>query len=217
MNVLELGTAKQESRVKRLKEATHGAHERLDKRIMAADPFSSRERYGLFLMVQYRFHRDIDALYGDTRLSALLPDLASRRRLGLIEQDLADLGISVSVDDTAAFGAEVDVAAALGWLYVAEGSNLGAAFLLREAAKLDLDARFGARHLAPHPEGRGLHWRRFTAAFDTMALSPEEEARTIDGAKDAFARVHAWVERFPPVPSNEVLAAASPNSEASAE
>ncbi len=214
MNVLELRTAKEESRVKRLKEATHGAHERLDRRIMTADPFSRRERYALFLMVQCRFHRDIDALYGDDRLCALLPDLASRRRLGLIEQDLADLGMSIPVaDDAPALGTDVDVPVALGWLYVAEGSNLGAAFLLREAAKLDLDERCGARHLAGHPEGRALHWRRFTGALDAVVLSPEEEARAMGGAKDAFARIRALVERFLPVQSYEVLAPASPKAE----
>src|SRR5690606_16293746 len=80
-------------RAKRLKAATHEAHERLDKWIMAAAPFSGRERYGLFAQVQRQFHRDIDALYAEPRLDALLPDLAGRRRLPLIEADLADLAL----------------------------------------------------------------------------------------------------------------------------
>ena len=89
-----------------------------------------------------------------------------------------------------------------GWLYVAEGSNLGAAFLLKEAIRLELSETFGARHLAGAPEGRGLHWRTFTAALDSIALSQAEEDRVIAGAEAAFRRVQGLVddifgERFP--------------------
>jgi len=185
------------SRARRLKAATHDAHERLDKTIMAHEPFSSRERYADFLRVQCLFHRDIDALYADSTLDVLLPDLAGRRRLGLIEQDLADLGVAPPPADREpvfARSASLDLPVALGWLYVAEGSNLGAAFLLKAAAKLDLSEAFGARHLAAAPEGRGLHWRTFTAALDAAALTPAQDARAVASAEDAFDRVYGLVQ-----------------------
>lgn len=185
------------SRAKRLKAATHAAHEGLDKAIMAGRPFSSRERYGLFLIVQHDFHRDIDALYAHADLDALLSDLDGRRRFGHVRQDLADLGMEppqAAVEPV--FGKdEVDIPTALGWLYVAEGSNLGAAFLLKEAFKLGLSETFGARHLAGAPEGRGLHWRTFTSALDTADLSEVEEARVIAGAQAAFRRVQDLVDK----------------------
>lgn len=183
------------SRIKRLREKTHAAHERLDNRITGAEPFSSRERYGLFLQVQYRFHRDIEALYLNPALQELLPDLASRRRQDLIVADLVDLGLGIPGSSRPpAFGAAPDIATALGWLYVAEGSNLGAAVLLKRAKEMGLSADFGARHLAGHPEGRGLHWRTFTAALDSVQLNDEEEARVISGGVDAFERVQGFVE-----------------------
>jgi heme oxygenase len=184
-------------RAKRLKEATHATHERLDKSIMTHKPFESRPRYGLFVKVQHQFHREIDALYADPALDKLLPDLAGRRRFDLIEQDLADLGMNAPVSDAApAFvsGADADLPTALGWLYVAEGSNLGAAFLLKEAQKLGLSGDFGARHLAAAPEGRGLHWKTFTAALDNVSLTGPEEERVIAGAQAAFARVQGLVD-----------------------
>lgn len=187
------------SRSKRLKAATNENHQRLDKSIMAHEPFSSRERYAIFVKVQHQFHREIDGLYSDPVLDKLLPDLAGRRRFDLIEQDLRDLGISAPVSGTApAFtkGAAVDLPTALGWLYVAEGSNLGAAFLLKEAKKLGLWETNGARHLAAAPEGRGLHWKTFTAALDGIDVDAAEEARVIEGAKAAFARVQEGVNRF---------------------
>lgn len=197
------------SRAKDLKAATSAAHDRVDKRIMAADPFASRERYGRFLLVQHAFHRDIDGIYGSPELAGLLPDLGARRRLPLIEQDLADVGLSVPAAAAAPlFAAADDLPTALGWLYVSEGSNLGAAFLLRESAKLGLSETFGARHLAPAPEGRGLAWRNFTAALDAVDLSAAEEERAVAGATAAFTHVVKLVETLMPLDSGAVELAA---------
>lgn len=185
-----------ESRSKRLKGLTTDTHERLDKTIMAHDPFANIENYARFLKVQYLFHRDIYALYDAPALDALLPDLKERRRFDDIVHDLKDVGAELPVADGQPnfHAGEMDLPTALGWLYVAEGSNLGAAFLLKFAAKLGLDADKGARHLAPADEGRGLHWRTFTKALDEIALTPEEEARVTAGAETAFKRVHALVQ-----------------------
>jgi heme oxygenase len=184
-------------RAKRLKEATHETHDRLDKSIMAHKPFESRVRYGLFVKVQHQFHREIDALYASPALDKLLPDLAGRRRFNLIEQDLADLDVTAPSSDASpvfARDADVDLPTALGWLYVAEGSNLGAAFLIKAAEKIGLSETFGARHLAAAPEGRGLHWKTFTAALDGVSLTGPEEERVIEGAHAAFARVQGLVD-----------------------
>ncbi|WP_059153637.1 biliverdin-producing heme oxygenase [Novosphingobium barchaimii] len=185
------------SRAKRLKAATNDTHDRLDKRIMAAEPFASVENYGLFLSVQYQFHRDIDALYGDAQLRALLPDLAERRRLDQIRQDIEDIGLPLPESNgevAFAAGESVDLPTALGWLYVAEGSNLGAAFLFKMARALGLDENRGASHLAGHPDGRAQHWRAFTGALDALVLDKDEELRLADGARAAFRRVHGLVE-----------------------
>ncbi|MBR1123494.1 biliverdin-producing heme oxygenase [Bradyrhizobium lablabi] len=187
------------SRAKRLKDATHETHDRLDKSIMAQRPFESQARYGLFLKVQHEFHREIAGLYASPLLDRLLPDLAKRGRFGLIEQDLADLGIAAPSSKhtpTFANSAALDVPTAFGWLYVSEGSNLGAAFLLKAAQQLGLSEAFGARHLAAAPEGRGLHWKTFTAALDAVVLTGPEEERVTVGARTAFARVESLVSQF---------------------
>jgi len=188
------------SLVHSLNSASTPDHERLENRIMAAVPFHDREHYARFLEVQHAFYRDIDALYFDANLEKVLPDLAARRRLALIKQDFADLGIALpELTDEPRFGAEIDLPTALGWLYVAEGSNLGAASLLKRGAALGLSEEFGARHLAAAPEGRGLHWRTFTTALDAVELSGAETERVIEAAHAAFDRVHALAETLMPV------------------
>ncbi|WP_191554131.1 biliverdin-producing heme oxygenase [Brevundimonas aurantiaca] len=184
------------SRAKRLKAATQSVHQGLDDAVMAARPFESRARYAEFLRIQQLFHRDVAALYQNEALTALIPDLAARRRYDAVIADLADLEAEPGVEsDSPVFDDQIaDIPAALGWLYVAEGSNLGAAFLLKAAAGLGLSEAFGARHLAASPDGRANHWRSFTAALDAAEMTQAQEDRATAGATAAFARVRALVE-----------------------
>jgi heme oxygenase len=191
----ELERPAAQTRIQRLKAMTDITHERLDTRIMAAEPFASRERYALFLHVQHHFHGDVDPIYNDVELNQMLPDLAGRARLEALKQDIAD--IRGAVPAVARVERQVpSLPMSLGWLYVAEGSNLGAAFLLKEAAKLGLSEAFGARHLSGHPDGRGLHWRTFVSAFNELPLSPADEALMAEGARAAFRRVHSLVDEI---------------------
>jgi len=187
-------TSLEDSRSVRLKAATRDSHGALDKRIMAGDIFADRRNFARFLRVQYRFHRSIDALYASPALDALLPDLAERRRLQQVRSDLQDLEQVLPGEDIAALGNDLPLATALGWLYVAEGSNLGGTVLYKMAAALGLDRDFGARHLAAHPDGAARHWREFTAALDAVVLSPAQEQEVIDAADAAFRSVHGYVE-----------------------
>ncbi|WP_407179990.1 biliverdin-producing heme oxygenase [Bradyrhizobium sp. STM 3562] len=194
---------------KRLKAATHNQHDALDKRIMGVDPFGSRARYATFLKIQHEFHQEVDPLYDHPGIGAFMADLRQRRRLDLIRQDIVDIGGTPS--NIRQSGELFAVPNAIGWLYIAEGSNLGAAFLLKQAERLGLSESFGARHLAGHSDGRGLHWRRFTAAIDAMPFTAADDARAIEGAKQAFARVRFLVEKhFGTINDNERVAKVNP-------
>ncbi|MDO4709779.1 MAG: biliverdin-producing heme oxygenase [Pseudomonadota bacterium] len=182
------------SRSRRLKEATRDTHDRLDKSIMAEDIFSSQAQFARFLRVQYRFHRDVDALYTKPELVPLLPELDARRRLAQVTQDLRDLGTPLPEAAAGKLDSSTALPEALGWLYVAEGSNIGGTVLYKLASsKLGLNAEHGARHLAAHPDGAARHWREFTRALDEIALSEAEEARVFAAANQAFATVQGYV------------------------
>lgn len=183
----------------RLKQETHAIHDALDSRISALSPFLDRERYARFLRVQLRFQTATAPLYERDDLQREFPGLLERGRVDLIEADCRDLGLAeadIEADRAAGRAAVIEGGrAVIGWLYTNEGSNLGAAFLFKRAQKeLDLSADFGARHLASHPEGRGLHWKRFKAQLDELALSDAEQDQAVDGARDAFALVREAVE-----------------------
>ena len=124
-----------------------------------------------------------------------LPALDSAPQLlPLLRQDLLDMGLEPPAGDAPTLPVD-DPETLLGTLYVVEGSNMGAAILAKEAAKLGFTAEHGARHLAGHPEGRALHWRRFTAALNEVELTAEEEARIEAAATEAFLHVETLVGR----------------------
>ena len=187
------------TRALRLRQATHAAHEMVDQTIMRARPFAAVENYGTFLKVQYAFHRDVLPLYSRADLLALIPDLGRRSRLDAVMQDAADLNIALpSLDNSPATDREMSVAEALGWLYVIEGSNLGAAILFKAALKMGLSEEHGARHLAQAPEGRAEQWRNFTSALNAVELSAGDETAAVAGAEAAFEAVNAYVRQYMP-------------------
>ena len=92
---------------------------------------------------------------------------------------------------------DVRMPAALGWLYVSEGSTLGAAFLFKQAQEaLGLTADFGARNLAAYPAGRAAAWRQFVASLDSEGIAPEQHQAVLDGARAAYHRFGQLLQHF---------------------
>lgn len=174
----------------RLKTETAEQHERMHQLMAQADAFADRAAYARFVAAQYLFQRDVEHLFADPAVQAAVPDLDARGRQEASLADLADLGATAPQDDIASRG--VTMPGALGWLYVSEGSTLGAAFLFKEAQqKLRLDAQFGARNLAAYPEGRAQAWRRFVQALDGLPYDDAQKTAVVAGANAAYDRFGA--------------------------
>ncbi|OSQ40331.1 biliverdin-producing heme oxygenase [Thalassospira mesophila] len=182
-------TQDQPTRLERIKANTRDDHQQIDDMVMAMKPFDNRDNYGRFLGLQYCFHAVMKPLYHADDLNALIPGLSDRSRFDSVCADLGDLGLPLP-RDPGAIAAPHSGPARLGWLYVCEGSNLGAAFLLKAAVKLGLDDGFGARHLGAHDDGRGKHWRQFVQQLNGLVLNPDDEIVLRQGAHDAFDFFH---------------------------
>ena len=169
-----------------LKQNCQTTHDSVDNLVMSVKPFDSTDNYTKFLQLQAVFHKVVDDIYKNPKLNQQIEGLAKLARYDEVLRDLQDLNASeknISVPLPQLSGAET-----LGWLYCAEGSNVGAAFLFKDAQnKLGLSAEHGARHLAPHIDGRGKHWRDFVGKLNTLPVNEEERAAALQGALDAFA------------------------------
>jgi len=182
-------------RSQRLNAITHEPHSRLDQLVKSHDPFASPERFAHFVAAQYLFQRDLQALYSDPELIRLIADLPQRCRVEQARLDLADLQRDLPQGDERIRGQAMGTGEALAWLFVSEGSKLGAAFLLKRMPALGLSESFGARHLAEPEGGRAQGWKAFTAVLDSIELDAEQERQAEVAAIAAFERFTEHLER----------------------
>lgn len=182
-------------RSQRLNQITHEPHSHLDNLVKSHDPFGSPERFSHFVAAQYLFQRDLEKLYNDPQLIKLVPDLPQRCRVEQAVLDLADLQRALPEGDDAIRNKVMGTGEALAWLFVSEGSKLGAAFLLKRMPALGLSETFGARHLGEPEGGRAQGWKAFTAVLDSVELDAEQERLAEVAAIAAFERFTVHLER----------------------
>ena len=182
-------------RSQRLNQVTHEPHSKLDNLVKSHEPFANRERFARFVAAQYLFQYDLEKLYQDPRLIALIPDLPARCRVEQARLDLADLELALPQGNDEIRNQSLGLGAALAWIFVSEGSKLGAAFLLKRMPALGLSETFGARHLGEPEGGRAQGWKSFIAALDGVELDAEQEREAEAAAIAAFERFSVHLER----------------------
>ncbi|NBA94646.1 biliverdin-producing heme oxygenase [Pseudomonas sp. R5(2019)] len=181
-------------RSQRLNQLTHAPHGKLDQLVKSHAPFETRENFALFVVAQYLFQSELQALYNDPQLAAIVPDLPERCRAEQARADLADLGTEVPPAVPGAVQ-QPSIAEALGWIFVSEGSKLGAAFLIKRAVALELSETFGARHLGEPAGGRAEGWKQFIRTLDGLTFNEQQEADVERGAVAAFERFTVLLEQ----------------------
>ena len=180
-------------RSQRLNQITNEPHQKLDALVKAHKPFDEVANFARFVVAQYLFQSELKALYTDPALKQIVPDLPERCRAEQAKADLADLNTEVPAPVAGAVNSP-SKAEALGWIFVSEGSKLGAAFLIKRAVGLGLSDSFGARHLGEPAGGRAEGWKSFIRTLDGLELTAEEEADLDKGAVAAFERFTVLLE-----------------------
>jgi heme oxygenase (biliverdin-IX-beta and delta-forming) len=168
---------------KALRAGTAQAHDRVDAAFAAFD-LTDRDSYAAFL----RAHADVvfplEATLPGERVT---PDWEERKRGALLKEDLAFLPRPVRPEPVEgpasasdALGANADLSAIAGALYVLEGSRLGGRFLVRQVphgfprAYLDADQ-------APEK------WRNLLDRLETILYQPAALQSALTAAHQVFA------------------------------
>lgn len=171
--------------IQRFKEETTAAHAGVDQMVSGYNLFSDKKNYGKFLQIQEIFHRIVDKTYHNKLLNEKIPGLEKLARHDRVKNDMKTLGVEeYAVENLPELN---DLDESLGWLYCAEGSNIGAALLLKGAEQLGFSAEKGASHLAPHPNGRKKFWHEFLEQYKKAVEGWVDEDKVIQGAKNAFS------------------------------
>lgn len=178
-----------------LREATAAAHGRLHRlppfRALAEGRLD-RAGYGALLGRLLGFHAAMErALEAGPSLAPYGIELAARRRAPLLRADLAWLGCPAPAAE-AALAPFASAAAAMGALYVVEGSTLGGRQLARALDGLLPPGEAGRRFLLGHGAAQAPMWRECCAAIERCGAEPGGLAGMIGGALAAFAAFEAW-------------------------
>ena len=167
----------------RLRNATAATHERMH----ALKPFRDLHDRVLAL-ADYRrliagtqyFH---SAACDTVRAAGIAAHASSARRLGLLALDLDYLNVAVIPSGRRQCAS---VPAALGWLYVAEGSMLGGKVIARQLDYLFGRSSDGRRFFSGTPEDASS-WRLLCRHLDGLDADEDEVEQMIAGAEAGFA------------------------------
>jgi heme oxygenase len=168
-----------------LKHATSPAHRRLEADCEALALFTSRKRFGAFLITHLSAYRGFAAVAGPLRQEPWYPCDAQQR----IEDDLAALFGPDHRPHRALSEAEPagDLAAVAGTAYVLLGSLLGGTVILSQhGERLGISAHHGGRFLSLHRERPGA-WTSFCDWLETVEGGDGACKRMIEAAHEMFA------------------------------
>jgi heme oxygenase (biliverdin-IX-beta and delta-forming) len=185
--------------LERLKIETRPAHDSIERALDVERRMASREAYKDLLIRFHGFHSAWEDAAG-----AVAPDAAffrQRCKTALLAKDLKALGMK---DDEIAELPRCHPlmplpapAAALGSMYVVEGSTLGGAIIARGVERaLGLTVDTGCAYFRSYGRETAFMWRSFGAML-LAASSPEADDLIVDSARRTFDVMHDWLCEIP--------------------
>ena len=180
---------------RQLRAATAEAHERLEGALDLVGRVPDRQGFARVLERFLGFHVVWERAI--SQHAALRPFQDGRSRMPHLRRDLAALGLTNAEQAAlpgcaAAAGLADGAAAAVGSIYVLEGSTLGGQVISRALADASWAPRGGLTYFNPYQARTGEMWRAFgTWAEAHVAASEREEA--VQGANRTFALLQGWL------------------------
>jgi heme oxygenase len=188
--------------LRRLRTETAAEHEAVEGILDLLSPDLTRERlvdvltrmHGFWQAAEAGLDAWADAHPGD----AARVDWAARRRSDLFAADLAALG-ATSPSPRPQLPEVPDTDAALGRLYVLEGSSLGGVLIDRHLATLPQLAAAGRLScFSPYGERTGAMWHAFRSVTRARVADGGDAGRMVDAARQTFGALAAWCGAPPP-------------------
>lgn len=177
-----------------LREATAGAHARVEKCLAIMDPELTLSRYRAVITAFYSIYSPLEQRLGHKGGNGALGDFTVRQcRTSFLHKDLIALGTSVDQIDSISstrYLPELPTAAhVIGAMYVTEGATLGGQYIARHVrSRLGLSPAGGLSFFTQggkDPSETTASWHRFRAFLNDQ---PEADKQSITaGALATFA------------------------------
>jgi heme oxygenase len=182
----------------KLKHGTRAEHERIECAVPLLSDSLDRVTYDRYLEKLLGFHEPLEHALALHPWQQVGIDFEARRKTELLLRDLRYLGYSeaalAAVARCTALPPLPDLPAALGCLYVLEGSTLGGQILSRHVTRqLGLAPAAGCAFLASYGKAVGPMWRTFG---ERLAAFPCDEAtadRMVESARATFRALEHWL------------------------
>jgi heme oxygenase len=160
-------------------------------------PKVTADDYATYLSLLYGFVKGFENIVFPL-LQHSIADIEERRKTHLLVSDLNRLGIDeagiAAIPDYFFAEAYHSYPAALGGMYVLEGSILGGAFIYKHLqATLGVEAIAGkAKYFTAYGTETGSRWKGFLQVFGIASSDVEEEV--IKSASQTFSILHHWFD-----------------------
>jgi heme oxygenase len=178
-----------------LRTGTAAEHEAVERDLALLDPGLDRPRLVEVLRRLHGFWRaaeaGIDAWAAEHPADAEAVTWPRRRRAALFAADLTVLGAEPT-RAVPALAALPGTGAALGRMYVLEGSTMGGAFIDRHLGTLPALTGTRLRAFSPYGAETGAMWHGFRQAVRAHIADGGEPAAVVTAARDTFAALAAW-------------------------
>jgi len=179
----------------RLREGTASQHTQLEEAVAIGQQFQSRASYRVLLEKFHGFVKPIEELLARYDWHSVGLNFSERRKVALLEQDLAAVGSSpTSLEHCECLPHLPTMSHAFGALYVMEGSTLGGQHISRMAneANIGIDA---LNYFRSYGDRVGEMWREFGAALNRFAEDEGDDAEMMQGARETFDSFRNWFLR----------------------
>lgn len=179
-----------------LKQTTHEAHIRLEKRIVThIKSMSAPDEYLGLLYAYHAFIHPLEQAIARQVLPDHLPDIGQRMRAGKILDDIRTLGGDpTSSGETATIPDINDLPSAVGALYVLEGSTMGGPYIAAMIQKR-MDAGNALTYFNGYGEDNRAMWVKFLNLLTSENITPYSE-RVIQAAQDTFETFDRWMAKY---------------------
>ena len=189
--------------LRRLRTETAPEHQAVEGSLDLLSPDLTRERLVAVLTRMHGFWQAAEAGLGDWAATepaaADRVDWSQRHRAPLFAADLAALG-AAPADELPELPAVPDTDAALGRLYVLEGSSLGGVFIDRHLATLPQLAAAGRlRCFTPYGDRTGAMWHAFRSVTRARVAEGGDADRLVRAARQTFGALAGWCGAHSPV------------------